>query len=270
MGWGIFRKYPRLFKKYPWVYSYGGVPGAVTISSVTSARGSMYGKESVVIIGTNFGASQGAGYVQINGVTQSITSWSDLSITISTIPSVPGAYVLKVQNNAASSATSTYTFTESIYERAIAALIYNLGKIKTEGGYNYTIKKVYDPPVGLSEMYDYPSVNIEEESETCSNTHVQTGGNEATLLNSFNIRLDCVLQSTENPRQDRNKFLQDIQKLIGNNWYIPDEQGDASAFNCFYSGSTSWGMHDSKALTGISVKLAIWYTQKLTDPAKAG
>jgi hypothetical protein len=154
----------------------------------------------------------------------------------------------------------------------INALIYGLGKITTEGGYNYTIKKIYDPPVGIDEMYDYPSVNIEEESESCANqqTHVQTGGNEAALLNSFGVRFDCIVQSTENPRQARNKIIADIQKYFGNNWNIPDTTGAATAFNCFYSGCTPWGLHDTKPLTGISILYTIWYKQKLTDPAKMG
>lgn len=52
-------------------------PAVSSVSDTTPAHGS-----SLTITGTNFGATQGAGTVDIEGDEQTVTSWSDTSITI--------------------------------------------------------------------------------------------------------------------------------------------------------------------------------------------
>jgi len=58
----------------------GGGPAITSTSSATPAPGS-----SLTITGTAFQASQGAGFVTLGGVTQTVTSWADTSITITVI-----------------------------------------------------------------------------------------------------------------------------------------------------------------------------------------
>lgn len=55
----------------------GSTPAISSTSSASPANGG-----SLTITGTNFGASQGSGSVTIGGVTQTVTSWSDTSITV--------------------------------------------------------------------------------------------------------------------------------------------------------------------------------------------
>ena len=58
----------------------GGGPAITTTGSATPAPG-----DSLTITGTDFQASQGAGYVTLGGVTQTVTSWADTSITITVV-----------------------------------------------------------------------------------------------------------------------------------------------------------------------------------------
>ena len=58
----------------------GGGPNITSTSSATPAPGS-----SLTITGTAFQASQGAGFVTLGGVTQTVTSWADTSITITVV-----------------------------------------------------------------------------------------------------------------------------------------------------------------------------------------
>ena len=58
----------------------GGGPAITTTSSATPVPG-----DSLTITGTDFQASQGAGYVTLGGVTQTVTSWADTSITITVV-----------------------------------------------------------------------------------------------------------------------------------------------------------------------------------------
>ena len=52
-------------------------PNVDSTSTATPANGS-----SLTITGTSFGATQGAGSVTIGGITQTVTSWADTSITV--------------------------------------------------------------------------------------------------------------------------------------------------------------------------------------------
>ena len=53
--------------------------GVLTITSITPSQ--IDSGESFTIAGSGFGATQGLSLVQIGGVTQTPTSWSDSSIT---------------------------------------------------------------------------------------------------------------------------------------------------------------------------------------------
>lgn len=57
-----------------------GAPGGPTITNVNPST--ISSGDSVTITGTNFGASQGSSTVDIGGVTQTVNTWSDTSLTI--------------------------------------------------------------------------------------------------------------------------------------------------------------------------------------------
>jgi hypothetical protein len=158
----------------------------------------------------------------------------------------------------------------SAYDDIIEAVLWGLVQIKTSSGYNTTIKHAYDPEVSIDEVLEYPSVLLDEGSEDCANSnigsHLQTGGNEAGLHNSFDLSLHCCLNEVNNAREARNKIKADIQKYFGLHPRIPNSFGVDTAFNCFYRGATPWGVDKQKPLTGITVDIRVWYRQKLTDP----
>jgi len=163
---------------------------------------------------------------------------------------------------------------DSVREKIFAAIIYGLKQITTASGYNYTVRQVYDPPIGIDDMKEYPAINIDDGDENCANSstgnHLQTGGNEALLHNSFTVILDCVVSDINFPRKARNKILADIQRYFGIHWNIPDNSGIPTAFNCFYQRSTPWGVYEKrKDLTGITIEYIVWYRQYLTNPSQS-
>lgn len=64
-------------------FSAADIASGLTITSVTPSSFDS-GVAGVVIAGTGFGASQGSSTVTIGGVAQTVTAWSDTSITITT------------------------------------------------------------------------------------------------------------------------------------------------------------------------------------------
>lgn len=79
-------------------------PAITSVSSATPREGA-----SLTITGTNFGASQGSGDVKINGVAQTVTSWSDTSIAVTIVLGTNkfgAAYTVVVRDNSLTASNS--------------------------------------------------------------------------------------------------------------------------------------------------------------------
>jgi hypothetical protein len=70
------------------IFTIGIEPGASgpTITNVTPSSFDS-GITGIVIAGSGFGASQGSSTLTIGGVTQTVTAWSDTSITFTSVRS---------------------------------------------------------------------------------------------------------------------------------------------------------------------------------------
>ena len=163
----------------------------------------------------------------------------------------------------------------SVKDAIADAIQFGLLQITTANGYNNTVVKVYDPPIGIGEMQQFPCFNYFEGADDCTNVsqpnvHQQTGGNQAKLFNGFIAELDGYLNKATTPRKARNTLLADVQKYIGLHWNLPDANGNPTAFNCMYAGSVPFGEQANLPQTGMTIRLRIWYDQKLTDPELRG
>lgn len=69
----------------------GATPSVSGTTSATPQRAS-----SITITGTNFGASQGTGGVTIDGAAQTVTAWSDTSITVTVVRGTTTKYGVSV------------------------------------------------------------------------------------------------------------------------------------------------------------------------------
>jgi len=81
-----------------------GGPNITSVSTATPREGA-----SLTITGTAFGASQGSGDVKINGITQTVTAWSDTSITVTIVLGTNkfgAAYTVVVRDNALTASNS--------------------------------------------------------------------------------------------------------------------------------------------------------------------
>lgn len=79
-------------------------PNITSVSTATPREGA-----SLTITGTAFGASQGSGDVKINGVAQTVTSWSDTSIAVTIVLGTNkfgAAYTVVVRDNALTASNS--------------------------------------------------------------------------------------------------------------------------------------------------------------------
>jgi hypothetical protein len=162
----------------------------------------------------------------------------------------------------------------SVKDDILDALEWGLKQITEASGYQSTTKNVYDPPIDVGAMQEFPCFNVFEGPDDCSNVnsnvHEQTGGNQCKLFNSFIVEMDGYINDKNTPRKTRNKLLADVQKYFGLHWNIPSSSGTATAFACMYAGSTPFGEDVNVPQSGVTIRLKIWYDQKLTDPTLRG
>lgn len=52
------------------------------------------------------------------------------------------------------------TSDKSVRQRLRESIIYNLKQITIANGYKNTVKRVYDPPISMENMREYPTINI--------------------------------------------------------------------------------------------------------------
>ena len=153
---------------------------------------------------------------------------------------------------------------DSIREQIFSSIITGLAAMSPTLGYINTLKKVYDPPVAIDEMYDYPAINVDDGEEITENAsvanHMRIGRNDPLIYNQMNIRIDCVMQSTENPRRERNRMKADIQRYFGLNWQ------HGVALSSIYQGSIPWVVDKGTVLTGITMTFIVYYRYRLESP----
>ena len=142
--------------------------------------------------------------------------------------------------------------------------------VSSEGYYN-TISRAFDPSRTFEQFDEYPCVNVFVDNEDCDNvSNVQIDQNQGLLHNSFILQMDCFLNDNNDPALAQDKILHDIQKYFGINYYIPDENGVATAFNCYYDSSLTFGTDRTTPNCGITIRYRVWYRQQLTNPSQSG
>lgn len=150
------------------------------------------------------------------------------------------------------------------------AIIYAFeNRINTTNGYNYNYV-INDPPKSHEQFAKLPAVNLSFGMEMCSNwetgNHLQKWGNEAKLHNMVDMVLDIYHMDGNNSTLAAENILYDVQKYLGNNYYIPDSNNNRTVFNCIYKDSIQFGVDVNKPNCGISITYVIWYNQLLTSP----
>lgn len=149
-----------------------------------------------------------------------------------------------------------------------------LEQITTAGGYNFTMQSVYDPPKAFGQMSRFPCCNLLWGDESVEGSAGDFGstrlaGNNPTYTLRIPVEIDVSLKSNDLVLA-QDEILADAQKILGNNWNIPDEYGRARAFDCVYTGHSRWGTDLAKPNGGITIRFDVRYRMNQKDPTKMG
>jgi len=142
--------------------------------------------------------------------------------------------------------------------------------VSTEG-YFTTFKHAYDPPKNIDQINEFPSCNVLTDNDFSNNFEDLTiGQNQGKAHNNFSLLLSCISSDINDPALVQDKMLHDIQKYFGINYYIPDQTGAQTCFDCNYESSTRWSTEDNEPRTGIDIIIKVRYRYRLTDPTLGG
>jgi len=162
--------------------------------------------------------------------------------------------------------TSIVSTSKSIRTRVREAIKYGLQTITMESGYHRTIKDVFDPPVNYEKMKRFPVINLLWGQEERTNAHL--AGNNSLCDIRLTSQIDIFLGNPKNISEEQDNVLQDIQRYFGNKYYVPDSDGNRTAFDIIYSGASPWGMGEDEAngIGGVSVFFDVYYRYNLQNP----
>lgn len=151
--------------------------------------------------------------------------------------------------------------------QALQNIVNNEITTSNEYNFNYKTGTMMKSP---EEMEQLPYVNIDYGREECANKEIGnqlvTGGNRQLLHNSFTVIFDIFLNNHDDPILTQEKALADFKKYFGNNYYVPNDGGTRTVFNCIYSASEMWGLNVDRPNCGITIEFMLWYRQSLIDP----
>ena len=135
--------------------------------------------------------------------------------------------------------------------------------ITTGGGYRNNIYGVFDPPRDVSQITDFPSVNVlwgEEERTTYNEYGGQIAGNRPLMNLKWSCDLDVFIVNENDPQSIGDSIVADIGEYFGKNFYVPDSGGDRTAFIAIYRGSSPvMGTELQRPNAWMTVLLDVWY-----------
>jgi hypothetical protein len=146
------------------------------------------------------------------------------------------------------------------------ALVTQIGTITTANNYKTNVRNVFDPPTDPERAQQFPIVNFNMTDEEDTNDYYQ-GNDELYDLITF-VDLEFYF-NTDNLPLAQDKAIGDVMKWCGTNYYVPNSDGNATAFMCKYQRSSRWGykpQNGSKPNGGVTVTLRVHYRVNSSNP----
>lgn len=146
--------------------------------------------------------------------------------------------------------------------------------IRIDNGFFLDIGEVnVNGPINNAQRKAFPSVDILFVQERYTNSF--QGGNSLGGYNKFatvfiigNLFEDDCKFNQGDMVLLRENFVADIEKLMGINFFIPDNLGNRTAFNSILTSNRVFGIEATKPRGGVEMELEISYRIELADPTQ--
>jgi hypothetical protein len=238
-----------------------------TVSSIVPSSGKF--GDFVIITGTKLGTS---GMVAIGEIPLHVIEHTETLIRAQLTFGVPSGLqdviVYSTASNSTGILSNGFTGTpdtgETVRSKIRKAIKYQLSTITKANGFYNDIRKVYDPPKVFNNIKVFPAVNLYWLGEERNDEHYH--GNNSLLDLELTCNMVVYLNEREDPNTAADTLLADIQRKFGTQYYILNEAGERTVFNCIYQSMEPFGIDTNSPDYGISLDLKIFYRIRLTDP----
>lgn len=149
------------------------------------------------------------------------------------------------------------------------ALVYNLKKVSTGDGYNYTInsRNISEIEVSPEKINAYPFINIKNVAESVDNSS-NYALQDRFLHKVMTIELDCYVQDINGVLDDKEKILSDIEEILMNNYTLPDSNGRRNCTELKLMYNDFKGMETNVPTGVVSIGINVFYVQDKNNPAE--
>ena len=153
-----------------------------------------------------------------------------------------------------------YTNGKSATQRFIDALALGLKSIKTDAGYDNTVKQVFTEYPTQSQLINFPCIAMIQGRE---NTDWDDTND---MVNTLAITLVVFCHEQTDPTNARLTLKKDIHRYLGVNWMIPDEDDIETCRLIRPASYEPFGMYINVPKIGFVMDLVAQYNQDVSDP----
>lgn len=153
-----------------------------------------------------------------------------------------------------------YTNPKSATQRLIDALVLGLKSIKTDAGYDNTVKQVFTEYPTQSQLINFPCIALVQGRETMDWDSTED------MINTINITLVAFCHDQSDPTNARLSLKKDIHRHFGENWMLRDEDDIETCRLVRPSAYEPFGMYINVPKIGFVMELVIQYNQDVDDP----
>ncbi len=149
------------------------------------------------------------------------------------------------------------------------ALIYNLKKIKKSGDYKFNInnENVHELWKSSEQINSYPSICIDNGTEVIKNAD-DYNLQDRRFHKELDYNLYCYVEDLNDILLAQERLVADIEKVIMNNYTLPDENRNRTLISAYFVNNEIYGMEVNDPIGMIRVKLRCLYKPYVFDPAQ--
>jgi hypothetical protein len=159
-------------------------------------------------------------------------------------------------------------FQLSAREKIRAAVIHGLiNRLTIQNGFYNQFVKAFSESINIEMVKEFNSLSVTWGNENYTNN--VSGGNSLGMYNKIaELNLHFFLKETEEMPMTilKERVIADIEKYFGTFYYIPDANGNFTAFNCCLEYNTPDGVGAYRPLGEVAMVLKVYYRTSLTDP----
>lgn len=153
-----------------------------------------------------------------------------------------------------------YENEKSATQKFLDALVFGLKSIKTEAGYDNTVKQVFTEYPTQSQLVNFPCIAVVQGRE---NTDWDDTGD---MVNNLSIILVAFCHDQGDPTNARLTLKKDIHRHFGLNWMVRGEDDVETCRLIRPSAYEPFGMYINVPKIGFVMELMAQYNQDVSDP----